>query len=53
MIRLQGFRKVKFSWVENSIWPLLLKIAKLLKSPFSQNGWVYLAEILYEILVGP
>ena len=35
MIRLQGFRIVKFSLVENSRWPLLLKIAKLIKSSFS------------------
>ena len=31
-IRLQGFRIVKFSVVENSRWPQLLKIAKLLKN---------------------
>ena len=35
MIRLQEFRIVKFSLVENSRWPPLLKIAKLLKSSFS------------------
>ena len=35
MIRLQGFRIVKISLVENSRWPPLLKIAKLLKSSFS------------------
>ena len=44
MIRLQSFRIVKFSRVENSRWPPLLKIAKLLKSPFSPErlgifGW--------------
>ena len=31
MISLQGFRIVKFSLVENSQWPPLLKIAKLIK----------------------
>ena len=35
MIRLQGFRIVKFSLVENSRWPQLVKIAKLLISSFS------------------
>ena len=50
MIRLQGFRIVKFSRVENSRWPLLLKIAKLLKSPFSPVrlsifGWYFVGNI--------
>ena len=35
MIRLQGYRIIKLSVVENSRWPLLLKIAKLIKSSFS------------------
>ena len=35
MIRLQGFRTINFSLVENSRWPPLLKIAELLKSSFS------------------
>ena len=35
MIRLQSFRIVKFSRVENSRWPLLLKVAILVNSPFS------------------
>ena len=44
MIRLQGFRIVKISLVENSRWPPLLKIAKLIKSSFSPErlgifGW--------------
>ena len=34
-IRLQDFRIIKFSLVENSRWPPLLKVAKLIKSPFS------------------
>ena len=37
MIRLQGFRKVKFSPIENSRWPPLLKIAKLIKSALSRE----------------
>ena len=53
MIRLQDFRIVKFSLVENARWPLLLKIAKLIIPHFLQNGKVYLAEILYGVLVGP
>ena len=39
IIRLQGFRKVKFSLVENSRWLSLLKIAKLIKS------WTLTAEL--------
>ena len=34
-------------------WPLLLKIAKQIKSTFFQNHMIYLAEILYRVLVGP
>ena len=50
MIRLQGFRIVKFSLVENSRWLPLLKIAKLLKSPFSPEwlgifGWNFVWSI--------
>ena len=44
---------VKISLVENSRWPALLKIAKLINRHFLQDGWVYLTEILYEVLVGP
>ena len=44
IIRLQCFRIVKFSRVENSGWPPLLKIAKLSKSSFPPErlgifGW--------------
>ena len=35
MIRLQCFRIVKFSQVEHSRWPPLLKITKLVESSFS------------------
>ena len=50
MIRLQGFRIIKFSWVENSRWPPLLKIAKLIKSSFSSEllgifGWNFVWNI--------
>ena len=34
MTRLQGFKKIKFSLVENRKWPLSLKIGKPLKSTF-------------------
>ena len=34
MTRLQGFSKIKFRLLGNQIWPLLLKIAKPLKSTF-------------------
>ena len=37
---------IKFYLVENQKWPLLLKIAKPLKSTFLQNHLIYLAEIL-------
>ena len=44
MTRLQGFWMTKFSLVQNPRWPLLLKIAKTLKSLFSPEplgifGW--------------
>ena len=39
--------------VKNSRWPPILKIAKLIKSALLQNGLIYLAEMLYEVLVGP
>ena len=50
MIRLQGFRIVKFSQVENSRWPPLLKIAKLIKSSVSPErhgifGWNFVWSI--------
>ena len=50
MTRLQGFRIVKFSRVENSRWPPLRKIAELLKSPFSPErfgifGWNFVWSI--------
>ena len=50
MIRLQGFRIIKLSWVSNSRWPPLLKLAKLLKSPFSPErqgifGWNFIWSI--------
>ena len=53
MIRLQGFRIVKFSLVENSRWPPLLKIAKLIKLSISPErldkfGWNF-----DEVLVRP
>ena len=35
IIRLQGFRIIKFGRVEIQRWPPLLKIAELLKAPFS------------------
>ena len=35
MTRLQGFRMIIFRLVRNQIWPLLLKIAKPLKSTFT------------------
>ena len=38
MITLQGFKIVKFSRVEDSRWPLLLKIAKLIKLSCSPEG---------------
>ena len=34
-------------------WPLLLKIAKPIKSTLIQHHMVYLAEILHGALVGP
>ena len=50
MVRLRGFRTVKFSRVENSRWPPLLKIAKLIKSWFSPEqlgifGWNFVWSI--------
>ena len=44
MIRFQVFRIVKFSLVENSKWPSVLKIAKPIKSAFFQNVWDILVE---------
>ena len=56
MIRLKGFRIVKFSRVENSKRPPLLKIAKLLKSPFSPErlgifGWKFVWSISGTLLL--
>ena len=46
-----GLQNDKFQAGRESIWPLLLKIAKPLKSIFLPN--IYLAEILYRALVAP
>ena len=50
MTRLQGFRMIKFRLVGNQKWPLLLKIAKPLKSTFCQEpldifGWNFVKTI--------
>ena len=50
MIRLQGFRIIKFSRIEIPRWTPLLKIAKVLKLPFSPErlgifGWNFVWSI--------
>ena len=40
----QGLRIRKLGQVENPRWPPLLKIAKITKSTFLQNHWIFLAE---------
>ena len=50
MIRMQGFRPVKVSLIENTRWPSVLKKAKPLKSTFSPEwlgifGWNFVCRI--------